>query len=169
MTHFTRLPLRLAAPMATIMGGPDFYVQKGSTINLTCTIRLGPEEAPAYIFWYHQDEVSEHLIRNSDCRRGKCMNNTLIAVKVLTEAINANKKTISSPPFPASPLEFREHFHYIYGVAFESSKYKHSCYLHCFGTEEATAKRIKCSRAVLGGAFDCRDEILRQFIRRARH
>jgi hypothetical protein len=40
------------------MGGPDFYVQKGSTINLTCTIRLGPDEIPHFIFWYHEDEVS---------------------------------------------------------------------------------------------------------------
>lgn len=45
-------------PMATIMGGPDFYVQKGSTINLTCTIRLGPDEIPSSIFWYHEDTVS---------------------------------------------------------------------------------------------------------------
>lgn len=45
------------APTASILGGPDFYVQKGSTINLTCTIRLGPDESPAFIFWYHEDEV----------------------------------------------------------------------------------------------------------------
>lgn len=48
---------RCAAPTASILGGPDFYVQKGSTINLTCTIRLGPDESPAFIFWYHEDEV----------------------------------------------------------------------------------------------------------------
>jgi hypothetical protein len=28
----------------------------GSTINLTCTIKYSPEP-PAYIFWYHHDEV----------------------------------------------------------------------------------------------------------------
>lgn len=48
---------KFAAPTATILGGPDFYVQKGSTINLTCTIRLAPDESPAFIFWYHEDEV----------------------------------------------------------------------------------------------------------------
>lgn len=46
-----------AAPTATILGGPDFYVQKGSTINLTCSIRLGPEESQIFIFWYHKEEV----------------------------------------------------------------------------------------------------------------
>ncbi|GAB0094746.1 Ig-like domain-containing protein [Sergentomyia squamirostris] len=43
-------------PTASILGGPDLYVDKGSTINLTCAIRFSPEP-PAYIFWYHQDEV----------------------------------------------------------------------------------------------------------------
>lgn len=44
-------------PTAAILGGPDLHVDKGSTINLTCTIRYSPEP-PAYIFWYHHDEVS---------------------------------------------------------------------------------------------------------------
>ncbi|CAO1438574.1 unnamed protein product [Diamesa serratosioi] len=47
----------LISPTATILGGPDFYVQKGSTINLTCSIRLGPEESQIFIFWYHKEEV----------------------------------------------------------------------------------------------------------------
>ncbi|XP_046661230.1 uncharacterized protein LOC124354651 isoform X1 [Homalodisca vitripennis] len=43
-------------PTATILGGPDLHVDKGSTINLTCAIRYSPEP-PAYIFWYHHEEV----------------------------------------------------------------------------------------------------------------
>lgn len=44
-------------PTATILGGPDdLYVDKGSSINLTCLIRFSPEP-PNYIFWYHQNEV----------------------------------------------------------------------------------------------------------------
>ncbi|XP_060537035.1 papilin-like isoform X1 [Cylas formicarius] len=43
-------------PTAQILGGPDLHVDKGSTINLTCSIRFSPEP-PAYIFWYHHDEV----------------------------------------------------------------------------------------------------------------
>ncbi|XP_055677693.1 zwei Ig domain protein zig-8-like isoform X2 [Lutzomyia longipalpis] len=48
--------LSVVVPTASILGGPDLYVDKGSTINLTCAIRFSPEP-PAYIFWYHQDEV----------------------------------------------------------------------------------------------------------------
>ncbi|KAG5880631.1 hypothetical protein JTB14_022571 [Gonioctena quinquepunctata] len=43
-------------PTAQILGGPDLHVDKGSTINLTCSIRFSPEP-PAYIFWYHHDDV----------------------------------------------------------------------------------------------------------------
>ncbi|VVD03346.1 unnamed protein product [Leptidea sinapis] len=45
-----------AVPSARILGGPDLHVDIGSTINLTCLIQFSPEP-PAYIFWYHEDEV----------------------------------------------------------------------------------------------------------------
>ena len=49
--------LMTTVPTATILGGPDdLYVDKGSSINLTCLIRFSPEP-PNYIFWYHQNEV----------------------------------------------------------------------------------------------------------------
>uniref|UniRef100_A0A6P7GPT6 Papilin-like isoform X1 n=1 Tax=Diabrotica virgifera virgifera TaxID=50390 RepID=A0A6P7GPT6_DIAVI len=46
----------MKVPTAQILGGPDLHVDKGSTINLTCSIRFSPEP-PAYIFWYHHDDV----------------------------------------------------------------------------------------------------------------
>jgi hypothetical protein len=45
-------------PTAEILGAPDLHVDKGSTINLTCIIKYSPEP-PAYIFWYHHDEVNK--------------------------------------------------------------------------------------------------------------
>lgn len=48
--------LNIVVPTATILGGPDLYVDKGSTINLTCAIKFSPEP-PTHIFWYHQDKV----------------------------------------------------------------------------------------------------------------
>lgn len=39
------------------MGGPDLHFDRGSTINLTCTINFSPEP-PSHIIWYHLDEVS---------------------------------------------------------------------------------------------------------------
>ncbi|KAJ8923842.1 hypothetical protein NQ315_010424 [Exocentrus adspersus] len=48
--------LTVVVPTAQILGGPDLHVDKGSTINLTCSIKYSPEP-PAYIFWYHHDDV----------------------------------------------------------------------------------------------------------------
>lgn len=53
----TVIILVLTVPTATILGGPDLYVDIGSTINLTCAIQFSPEP-PTHIFWYHQDKVS---------------------------------------------------------------------------------------------------------------
>ncbi|XP_067648116.1 uncharacterized protein dpr10 [Eurosta solidaginis] len=47
---------KVAVPTASILGGPDLYVDRGSTINLTCVIKFSPEP-PTHIFWYHQDKV----------------------------------------------------------------------------------------------------------------
>lgn len=43
-------------PTAVIWGGPEIVVEKGNMINITCSINYS-NEPPAYIFWYHQDEV----------------------------------------------------------------------------------------------------------------
>lgn len=44
-------------PIAQILGGPDIFVDKDSTINLTCVIRFSLEP-PGFIFWFHHDDVS---------------------------------------------------------------------------------------------------------------
>ncbi|XP_049876257.1 zwei Ig domain protein zig-8-like isoform X2 [Pectinophora gossypiella] len=53
--HYQRM-LADQVPSARILGGPDLHVDIGSTINLTCLIQFSPEP-PAYIFWYHEEEV----------------------------------------------------------------------------------------------------------------
>ncbi|XP_055327127.1 lachesin-like isoform X2 [Sitodiplosis mosellana] len=57
--------LNVVEPVATILGGQDLFVDKGSTINLTCTIRFGPEP-PGHIFWYHENkEITAESPRGS--------------------------------------------------------------------------------------------------------
>ncbi|CAH1992754.1 unnamed protein product [Acanthoscelides obtectus] len=46
-------------PDTDIVGGPELFIDRGSTINLTCVVRNSPEP-PAFIFWNHNDEVSTH-------------------------------------------------------------------------------------------------------------
>ncbi|CAB3369599.1 Hypothetical predicted protein [Cloeon dipterum] len=47
--------LSVVEPITTILGGPDMYINKGSTINLTCIIKNSPEP-PAAIYWTHNNE-----------------------------------------------------------------------------------------------------------------
>lgn len=56
LLFFKKKLFYLSVPTATILGGPDLHVDKGSTINLTCAVKYSPEP-PGYIFWYHHDEV----------------------------------------------------------------------------------------------------------------
>ncbi|KAL0278416.1 UNVERIFIED_CONTAM: hypothetical protein PYX00_000244 [Menopon gallinae] len=47
--------LSVVEPITTIVGGPDMYINKGSTMNLTCIVKHSPEPPPA-IFWTHNSE-----------------------------------------------------------------------------------------------------------------
>lgn len=48
-------------PSALILGGPDLHFDRGSTINLTCTINFA-ENPPSHIVWYHLDEVDIFIL-----------------------------------------------------------------------------------------------------------
>ncbi|XP_063232204.1 hemicentin-1-like isoform X2 [Bacillus rossius redtenbacheri] len=54
MSHF--IHLNVVEPTTDIIGGPDLYIDRGSTINLTCVVLFSPEP-PAYIFWNHNEAI----------------------------------------------------------------------------------------------------------------
>lgn len=54
--HFNNIAYSITEPTTEIIGGPDLYIDRGSTINLTCVVLYSPEP-PAYIFWNHNDAV----------------------------------------------------------------------------------------------------------------
>ncbi|XP_047003926.1 zwei Ig domain protein zig-8-like [Schistocerca americana] len=54
MSHFVHL--NVVEPTTEIVGGPDLYIDRGSTINLTCIVLYSPEP-PAYIYWSHNDNI----------------------------------------------------------------------------------------------------------------
>jgi len=45
-------------PVTMIVGEPEMYINKESTMNLTCVVRHSPEP-PLTIYWTHDHEVSE--------------------------------------------------------------------------------------------------------------
>ncbi|XP_076625019.1 zwei Ig domain protein zig-8 isoform X2 [Colletes latitarsis] len=60
MSHIVHL--NVIEPKTEILGAPDLYINRGSTINLTCVVLESPEP-PAYIFWNHNDAIINY---NSD-------------------------------------------------------------------------------------------------------
>lgn len=51
------LCLLFSEPRTDIIGGPEIFIDRGSTINLTCIVLHSPEP-PSYIFWNHNNAVS---------------------------------------------------------------------------------------------------------------
>lgn len=51
-------------PITEIHGGPDLFINKGSTINLTCVVKFAPEPPPAMV-WSHNQEVSAKFYRHA--------------------------------------------------------------------------------------------------------
>ncbi|XP_055710390.1 zwei Ig domain protein zig-8-like [Phlebotomus papatasi] len=52
------MQLSIVEPITSILGGPELFINTGSTINLTCIIRHSPEPPPG-IYWTHDNlEIS---------------------------------------------------------------------------------------------------------------
>lgn len=49
--------LCFAEATTDIIGEPELFIDRGSTINLTCVVKFSPEP-PAYIYWNHNNTVS---------------------------------------------------------------------------------------------------------------
>lgn len=52
----TVVTLPLAEPVTEIIGESEMYINKESTMNLTCVVRHSPEP-PLTIYWTHDHEV----------------------------------------------------------------------------------------------------------------
>lgn len=47
----------IAEPVTEIHGGADLFINKGSTINLTCVVKYAPEPPPS-VTWSHNRQVT---------------------------------------------------------------------------------------------------------------
>ncbi|XP_018024919.1 netrin receptor unc-5, partial [Hyalella azteca] len=84
------------------------HVDSGSTINLTCVIAHSPEP-PAYIFWYHDDQVV-----NYDSPRGGVTvvterGNVTRGYLLIQEAKGSDSGNYSCAPSNTAPTSLRVH------------------------------------------------------------
>ena len=63
MTRFAPFLLPFAVPTSKILGDSEVFIDVGSMLNLTCEVDNGFEE-PAFILWFHGDEVCAKDTRN---------------------------------------------------------------------------------------------------------
>ena len=53
-----RIFLGVIQPKTTILGPRERYIEKGSTINLTCIIQAGPLNLnPSFVFWNYNGKI----------------------------------------------------------------------------------------------------------------
>lgn len=95
-------------PVTEILGGPDLFINMGSTINLTCLVRYAPE-APPNMVWSHNSQVI-----NFDSPRGGI---SLVTVKgtvttsrlLIQKAAQADSGTYTCAPSNTKSASVRVH------------------------------------------------------------
>ncbi|KAJ6635325.1 Zwei Ig domain protein zig-8 [Pseudolycoriella hygida] len=100
--------LNIVEPITEIYGGPDLYINRESTINLTCVVKFAPEPPPAMV-WSHNREVI-----NFDSPRGGI---SLVTEKgrlttsrlLVQKAIQSDSGTYTCAPSNANPTTIRVH------------------------------------------------------------
>ncbi|KAK1116931.1 hypothetical protein K0M31_017148 [Melipona bicolor] len=98
----------VSEPVTIIVGAPDLFVNKGSTINLTCVVRYAPEPPPMMI-WSHNTEVI-----NFDSPRGGI---SLVTEKgpettsrlMIQKAVQSDSGIYTCEPSNANPSSIKVH------------------------------------------------------------
>ncbi|XP_012062494.1 PREDICTED: muscle M-line assembly protein unc-89-like [Atta cephalotes] len=100
--------LTIVEPITIIIGAPDLFVNKGSTINLTCVVKYAPEPPPT-MTWSHNTEVI-----NFDSPRGGI---SLVTEKgpettsrlMIQKAVSSDSGIYRCEPSNANPSSIKVH------------------------------------------------------------
>ncbi|XP_076646542.1 zwei Ig domain protein zig-8 [Halictus rubicundus] len=100
--------LTIVEPVTVIVGAPDLFVNKGSTINLTCVVKFAPEPPPT-MSWSHNSEII-----NFDSPRGGI---SLVTEKgpettsrlMIQKAVPSDSGIYTCQPSNANPSRIKVH------------------------------------------------------------
>nr|XP_045599324.1 zwei Ig domain protein zig-8-like [Procambarus clarkii] len=100
--------LSVFVPTAHILGSAERYVDRGSTINLTCIINFNPE-SPTEIFWYHNNKVINYDNRDSRVSVITDRGSITKTVLLIHDAHDAATGTYSCVPSHSATASVRIH------------------------------------------------------------
>ncbi|CAL4120876.1 unnamed protein product [Meganyctiphanes norvegica] len=106
MRHY--ITLNVVEPYTEILGLPELYINRGSSINLTCVVHYTPEP-PTYVIWKHNDKVISY-----DSERGGVSVETVKGPQTTTNllvrrAMEHDTGNFSCHPSSASPASVIVH------------------------------------------------------------
>ncbi|KAK4289415.1 hypothetical protein Pmani_037607, partial [Petrolisthes manimaculis] len=95
-------------PTARILGTPERYVDRGSTINLTCIINFNPNSRTEN-FWYHDNKVINYDNRDSRVSVITDRGSVTKTILLIHDAHDAATGTYSCVPSPSATATVRIH------------------------------------------------------------
>lgn len=93
---------------ARIEGGPEMFIRTGSAINLTCIISESAE-APAFVFWYHNEKMINYMPQKGDTTLQKTSADTTVSRLYIRRALVIDSGNYTCGPANAEPVSISVH------------------------------------------------------------
>ncbi|XP_022910396.1 zwei Ig domain protein zig-8-like isoform X2 [Onthophagus taurus] len=106
LSHF--IHLTVIEPDTEIIGGPELFIDRGSTINLTCVVRHSPEP-PAYIFWNHNEAIISYSSSRGGVSVATERGETSRSVLLIQKATASDSGNYQCNPSNARPANVSVH------------------------------------------------------------
>ncbi|XP_050734193.1 zwei Ig domain protein zig-8-like [Eriocheir sinensis] len=96
-------------PRAVITAGSELYLDRGSTLRLTCQVRDAPSPSE-FLLWYHeQKQVANYEVEKVEVSVGADDNGTTVSTLTLEDAQVHNSGLYTCSPSNAKPSSIRVH------------------------------------------------------------
>ncbi|XP_042205792.1 zwei Ig domain protein zig-8-like [Homarus americanus] len=101
------ITLRVLEPRAVITAGRELYLDKGSTLRLTCQVRDAPTPSD-FLLWYHEQKVANYEVEEVEVTV-RVENGTTVSSLTLGDAQVYNSGQYSCSPSNAKAASIRVH------------------------------------------------------------
>ncbi|MPC80302.1 hypothetical protein E2C01_074879 [Portunus trituberculatus] len=107
-SHLLRRLALLSEPRAVITAGQELYLDRGSTLRLTCQVLDAPNPSE-FLLWYHEQKVANYEVEKVEVSVGADDNGTTTSTLTLEDAQVHNSGLYTCSPSNAKPASIRVH------------------------------------------------------------